>query len=935
MADQQEIVFLVPTRSKGTTDRGSGLVRVETSARDRAPTTTRLGAITGQDVVRLEIVNGPELLLHPDCARELFAAQSGSGSADDKDVVVPTRLAWRAPNRGPSGAEQRMPDVASEQSRGVNLSEVGHVVLHAFEVVKDTVSSKGANLVAGAAAAALDARVESGLRQLGTGLPDLEQPPVALPALGGKPILVLIHGTFSTTLESFKHLWDYPELVKILVEKFDVYGFDHPTLRVSPFQNAIDLVSQLPEGAAVSFLTHSRGGLVAEAIAQLADGAAIDSRAFELEKYHDQRAELESLGVLLRARKLKVTRIVRVACPARGTLLASNRLDAYLSVLKWGLQLAQVPIAKELADFALEVAKRRTKPQELPGLEAMMPDSAFIQWLHQSDREIEGDLRVIAGDLQGDSVSSWLKTLIADAFFWTDNDLIVQTRSMYGGRPRKGGSAFFLDRGGNVTHFNYFANRATARLITRAVTEQKPEEFLRIGGLSSSGESSSGSRGGSADVITASRSKAKPAVIVLPGILGSNLKVDGERVWLGPRILNGLDRLRYGGPGTVKPDGWIDRYYDPLVRSLAESHEVIPFAFDWREPIEVEAKRLAETLRDALADRTEPVRILAHSHGGLVARAVEKVAPDVWKKFLEHEQSRLLMLGTPNGGSWAPMQVLSGDNLVGNVVALVGTLFDESRARALFAGLPGFLQLQAGLLDDKLQLKDQQTWRRLAEKDRARWQLHTPWHSLEIQLSDTGWGIPSQQVLDAAFELHSWLSAQDLRKHGNRIVTVVGKADETPSGFEISDSNGSFSYLQTERGDGTVTLANALLPGIPAYQVDYEHSKLPVPRALHAGYLKLLESGAPDDSLNFTRLLQSRGGTPTLGVSGSERAPRRMRARGWSDDDLDGLDGTLTLPSDAPKLGRNATSPTLKVSVTNGDLTFVKDPLMLGHYRSA
>jgi hypothetical protein len=29
--------------------------------------------------------------------------------------------------------------------------------------------------------------------------------------------------------------------------------------------------------------------------------------------------------------------VVRVACPARGTLLASRRLDTYLSVLKWGL----------------------------------------------------------------------------------------------------------------------------------------------------------------------------------------------------------------------------------------------------------------------------------------------------------------------------------------------------------------------------------------------------------------------------------------------------------------------------------------------------------------------------------------------------------------------------------------------------------------------
>ena len=35
--------------------------------------------------------------------------------------------------------------------------------------------------------------------------------------------------------------------------------------------------------------------------------------------------------------------------------------------------------------------------------------------------------------------------------------------------------------------------------------------------------------------------------------------------------------------------------------------------------------------------------------------------------------ARLLMLGTPNGGSWAPMQVLSGDDTFGNALAAFGS----------------------------------------------------------------------------------------------------------------------------------------------------------------------------------------------------------------------------------------------------------------------
>ena len=87
-------------------------------------------------------------------------------------------------------------------------------------------------------------------------------------------------------------------------------------------------------------------------------------------------------------------------------------------------------------ELLAEVARRRTDPGQLPGLAAQIPDSPLVQWLHSSGQPLPGDLRVVAGDMDGDSVTSWVKTLLADAFFWTDNDLVVQTRSMYGGSPR-------------------------------------------------------------------------------------------------------------------------------------------------------------------------------------------------------------------------------------------------------------------------------------------------------------------------------------------------------------------------------------------------------------------------------------------------------------------------------------------------------------------
>ncbi len=126
---------------------------------------------------------------------------------------------------------------------------------------------------------------------------------------------------------------------------------------------------------------------------------------------------------------------------------------------------------------------------------------------------------------------SWLKTLLADAFYWTDNDLCVQTRSMYGGAPRAAGAIFLFDQGGKVSHFNYFHNDRTAGpssmrwsqpsaawipghrtvVVEWHVVHRHPRRARR------------------AD--DAARATDKPAVFVLPGIRGSKLKANGKRKW--------------------------------------------------------------------------------------------------------------------------------------------------------------------------------------------------------------------------------------------------------------------------------------------------------------------------------------------------------------------------------------------------------------------
>ena len=132
---------------------------------------------------------------------------------------------------------------------------------------------------------------------------------------------------------------------------------------------------------------------------------------------------------------------------------------------------------------------------------------------------------------------------------------------------------------------------------------------------------------------------ARPAVFMRPGIMGSNLAAGGERVWLSLNCIGGLSKLAYhpGGDG-VTPDGPIHAVYGDLVRHLAASHDVVEFAFDWRCPVEQEGRRLAAEIDKALDARQasgQPVRILAHSMGGVLARTMWLERPTTWQRMMD------------------------------------------------------------------------------------------------------------------------------------------------------------------------------------------------------------------------------------------------------------------------------------------------------------
>ncbi|MHA6180487.1 CHAT domain-containing protein [Pseudomonas mohnii] len=919
----------VPLQLPGGLTEGTVTCSVQVAVRRGTGSEVSLNLDPDKDLMAVHVANGPVLILNPETARELFLAQQSSASrgAQGADSVrIPAQLAWdgQAEIQG--------------QTRGPSRGPLGKVLVKLIQIVTGVGKDNVADAAAKLASNKVDSQVDPGLYRLNPKV--LDSLKGSAPATGivvdDKPLLVLLHGTFSSTQGTFGKLWiDHPAKVNRLFDVYSgVYALDHPTLTASPIQNAMELANALPEGAVLHLLSHSRGGLVGEVLAKVCSGGEDLLQSFEAlakgDDYKDQREDLQQLITLVRDKKLKVARFVRVACPARGTLLASNRLDAYLSVLKWSMELSGLPVVPELVDLMAEVARRRSNPLLMPGLAAQMPDSPLVQWLHLIRRPIDGELRVIAGDMEGDSVVSWLKTLLSDTYFWTDNDLVVQTSSMYGGAPRASSASFLLNRGGEVSHFSYFSNERTAAAIVDGLTLDEPRDFSTIGPLSWQGRDAGGQRGGGSDKPAAH----KPAVFVLPGILGSNLKAGDRRIWLGPWLINGLDELSYKADvdDDVEPDGAVSLVYENLIEYLRATHEVIEFAYDWRVPMEREAQRLGDEVQKALNDRSgtrQPVRMLAHSMGGLLARTMLLKCPQVWARMMADPQARLLMLGTPNGGSWSPMQVLSGDDSFGNSLAFAGAPFSPQKSRALMATLPGFIQLQANLLDPVFNLGSTATWSDLANKDRQWLKEHSFWHKLAIQQDYYDWGVPSAEVLKAATELRKALDTQDLSPWQSKLSMVVGEAEFTPDGYAISAEKG-FSYLDAVGGgDGRVTLQSALLPGVQTYRLACAHGDLPKQTAAFPAFLSLLQTGRTTELAELSEAT-SRSGTTRRSLTYVASRPVRDNRINLpvSVRDVFALYSQAITPSAREEL------PPLPVTVINCNLKFTRDPLIIGHYAS-
>ena len=303
-----------------------------------------------------------------------------------------------------------------------------------------------------------------------------------------------------------------------------------------------------------------------------------------------------------------------------------------------------------------------------------------------------------------------------------------------------------------------------------------------------------------------------PHVVVVPGILGSQLGIARRQplphdvLWLDPIDIQvgrlGLLGLDAGAP--IIPLGVV--LYSHLKLRLhlrAAGFAVTLHDYDWRLGIEESGASLAQRLREQAGRR---LVIVAHSMGGLLSRAALALPGT-------RHVERVVLLGTPNLGSFAPVQALRGTYAVVRKIArLDGATSAERLAEEVFNSFPSLYQMIPVCRGGGVDLLDPRAW---------------PGSGPALR----------RDLLERARRFRDALPPPD-----GRFVAVAGVGQETVTA--VSKRRGGFVYTITRHGDGTVPAASAALQGATTYFARVAHSDLTRDAHVASAIVELLRKGS-------------------------------------------------------------------------------------------
>jgi hypothetical protein len=296
----------------------------------------------------------------------------------------------------------------------------------------------------------------------------------ALPVLSrDRParILLMVHGTFSSTAGGFGHLLlsdSGSGFLERARAKYDaILAFDHKTLEVGPQANATAMMDALekfglPKDSSIDAVAHSRGGLVYRAFAE---------------------------QVLAKRRPdIKLGKAVFVGCTNAGTHLAEPEnwaamIDLYTNAIMAGVR-AVVSLAgggalsplvsigiKTVGRFVQMFSEVAITDMRVPGLAAMQPGSAIVKGLNDAPGGLErlATYYAVTSNFAArleprngitKEFAEFVIDRITNRLFKVDNDLVVDTESMISFGTRKerldAGDVFAFGNTDDIYHTIYF-----------------------------------------------------------------------------------------------------------------------------------------------------------------------------------------------------------------------------------------------------------------------------------------------------------------------------------------------------------------------------------------------------------------------------------------------------------------------------------------------
>lgn len=296
-------------------------------------------------------------------------------------------------------------------------------------------------------------------------------------ALSGR-VLLLIHGTFSKSDMFFDELNAIPEgkafLGRAEAEYDAVLAFDHPTLSVSPWINALDLEHALAKvTGSIDVICHSRGGLVAawwlRNARRKVDNVVFVGTPLEgtsLASPANLRAALQGLANIFKGLEMTGAAVSTVA-PFMGVVTGLAKVLG--GILNLG---ANTP----LADAAVAV---------VPGLagQSRVKNSAELDRLHRSQWISTPKFHAVISNFNPGENDSWwqvwkfLRDPVNRAMNWgadaifkdENNDLVVNTQSMTRLFGTSIKSVHDFKTSSKVHHCNYFRQPDTAKFLRDAV----------------------------------------------------------------------------------------------------------------------------------------------------------------------------------------------------------------------------------------------------------------------------------------------------------------------------------------------------------------------------------------------------------------------------------------------------------------------------------